>query len=297
MLSKLKDKFSNYDITCILDDYFKYEFKDTYNAIVSVESLHHFEKEKKVSLYKKLYKCLCNDGVFILTDYFSKDDEEEKHFYNELKRLKKEQNIQDNEFYHYDTPLTLNHEIEALKEAGFIVEVIKSWGATSVIKATKPNRILVIGCPGSGKSTLSRKLKEKTNLPLCHLDMIFWNEDKTTVDQETFMNRLTKVVESEKWIIDGNFSTTMELRIKECDTIIFLDFDVETCLEGVKSRIGKKRDDIPWIEEQEDEEFMQFIKDFNRCNRPKILELLDKYQDKNILIFKNREEVNQYFKL
>lgn len=152
-------------------------------------------------------------------------------------------------------------------------------------------RIMIIGCPGSGKSTLSRKLHELTSLPIYYLDMMYWNEDKTTVSKEVFDKRLNDVISKEEWIIDGNYQSSMELRMKACDTIIFLDYDVTTCLSGIKERQGKKRDDMPWIEESDDNEFIEFIKKFNENNRPTILNLLDKYKDKKIYIFNNRKEL------
>ena len=153
-------------------------------------------------------------------------------------------------------------------------------------------KIMVIGCPGSGKSTLSRKLHNITEIPLYHLDMMFWNEDKTTVEKSVFVKRLSEVLTKDSWIIDGNFSSTMEQRMNECDTVIFLDYPTDVCLDGVEKRRGKPRGDIPWIETEEDEEFTEFIKTFNVSRKPAILELLDKYKEKNILIFKSREEAD-----
>ena len=160
---------------------------------------------------------------------------------------------------------------------------------------TQSKRIMVIGCPGSGESTLARQLKKYTNLPLYYLDMMYWNEDKTTVSKEVFNERLHDVLNQDEWIIDGNYQSSMELRMKCCDTIIFLDYNVDTCLSGIKERQGKKREDMPWIEESDDLEFIEFIRRFNEVNRPSILDLLKKYKDKKILILKNRDEVNQCF--
>ena len=139
MLNALKNKFPEKDLTLICGSYFDVPFdENTFDAAVSVESLHHFTKEEKIPLYKKLYKALKDGGYFILTDYFALTDEDEQAFRNELLRLKKEQGIDDNEFYHYDTPLTVEHETEALLEAGFSsVEVLNNWGATFTIKANK----------------------------------------------------------------------------------------------------------------------------------------------------------------
>jgi len=139
MLSALKKKFVDKDITLICDSYFDAPLSENdFDAAVSVESLHHFTKEEKVPLYTKLHMALKDGGYFVLTDYFSLSDEEERMHRQNLIALKAEQGICDDEFYHYDTPLTVQHETEALLEAGFAsVEVLKSWGATYTIKAVK----------------------------------------------------------------------------------------------------------------------------------------------------------------
>ena len=103
-----------------------------------MESLHHFTKAEKVPLYARVRGALKPGGYFILTDYFSETDEEEAFRRSELVRLKREQGAADDEFYHYDTPLTLAHELEALREAGFAdVQVLNRWAATGCIRAAK----------------------------------------------------------------------------------------------------------------------------------------------------------------
>lgn len=157
-------------------------------------------------------------------------------------------------------------------------------------------RIMVIGCPGSGKSTFSRKLHTITGIPLFHLDMMNWNADRTTVDKAVFLARLSDTINKSEWIIDGNYGSTIELRLRECDTIIFLDYPLEVCLEGIKERRGKVRTDMPWVEaeDEEDAEFVEFIKNYNLQSRPQVMELLDKYSSKNIIIFKNRDEADEF---
>lgn len=109
-----------------------------YNAAVSVESLHHFAEEQKLSLYKKLRNALTEDGYFILTDYFAESPFHEKEYFRILNKLKSEQNISDDEFYHYDTPLTVEHETEVLLKAGFSdVKILNNWGATFTLKAIR----------------------------------------------------------------------------------------------------------------------------------------------------------------
>ena len=155
-------------------------------------------------------------------------------------------------------------------------------------------KVIVIGCPGSGKSTVSRALHNKTGIPLYHLDMMYWNADRTTVENSVFLERLSAVLEKDEWIIDGNYSSTMELRMVACDTVIFLDYPLEICLDGIKERRGKPRSDMPWIETEEDAEFIEFIKSYNEQQKPKVLELLEKYSDKNIVIFKSREQTDAF---
>ena len=139
MLSTLKKKFADKDITLIYGSYFDVPFgMSLFDGAVSVESLHHFTKAEKIPLYTKLHKALKDGRYFVLTDYFSLTDEEEQMHRQNLIELKAAQGIADDEFYHYDTPLTVRHETEALLEAGFSsVMVLKNWGATYTIKAVK----------------------------------------------------------------------------------------------------------------------------------------------------------------
>jgi len=139
MLNVLKKKFTDKNLNLILGSYFDLPFGiEIYDAAVSVESLHHFTKEEKIPLYAKLNKALKDNGYFILTDYFALSEEDERTYREELLRLKKLQGIADNEFYHYDTPLTVEHEKEALINAGFSsVEVLKNWGNTFTLRANK----------------------------------------------------------------------------------------------------------------------------------------------------------------
>ena len=155
-------------------------------------------------------------------------------------------------------------------------------------------KIIVIGCPGSGKSTFARALHDKTGIPLYHLDMMYWNADKTTVEKSVFLERLSAVLKNNEWIIDGNYGSTMELRMAACDTVIFLDYPLDICLDGIKERRGKPRSDMPWIETEEDEEFIEFIKNYNEQQKPKVIELFEKYSDRNIIIFKSREQADAF---
>lgn len=157
-------------------------------------------------------------------------------------------------------------------------------------------KIIVIGCPGSGKSTFSKALHDKTGIPLFRLDMMFWNADKTTVEKSVFRQRLSNTIQKDEWIIDGNYGSTIELRLQACDTVFFLDYPLDVCLDGVKSRRGKIRTDMPWVEAENEEntEFIEFIENYNSKSRPTVMDLLYKYSHKEIYIFKNRSEADEF---
>lgn len=155
-------------------------------------------------------------------------------------------------------------------------------------------KVMIIGCPGSGKSTFARALQAATGLPLYYLDMLYWNADKTTVSKEVFRGRLREILDTDAWILDGNYGSTMEMRLEKCDTVFFLDFPVAVCLGGIQARFGKPRADMPWVETEEDAEFLNFIKAFEAESKPKILTLLAQHPEKQVITFRSREESATY---
>lgn len=158
-------------------------------------------------------------------------------------------------------------------------------------------KVIVIGCPGSGKSYFSRRLRDGTGLPLHYLDQIWHKADRTNISREEFDKKLEDILSNEQWIIDGNYARTLELRLKACDTVFLLDLPLEVCLRSAESRIGEKREDLPWVEEEFDEEFHQFIIDFPQDTLPEIYHLLELYKnEKRIIIFRSRDEVNEYIR-
>ncbi len=157
------------------------------------------------------------------------------------------------------------------------------------------NRVIIIGPGGAGKSYFSKQLAGITNLPLYHLDNIFWKEDWTHISRDEFDKKLLEILEKDEWIIDGDYSRTYEIRMKYADTIYFLDFPLEVALAGVESRIGKPRDDIPWREDIFDPEFKQLIMNWYKNTLPVLRKLLGQYKEiKNIIVFKTREEIDSF---
>lgn len=139
MLDALRRKFVHRDITLIQGSYFQVPLGEgLFDAAVSVESLHHFTLAEKLPLYQKLRAALKDGGYFILTDYFALSEEEEQRCRAELLRLKAAEGLSDSALYHYDTPLTIAHEREALLRAGFSsVTVLNRWGSTATLRAER----------------------------------------------------------------------------------------------------------------------------------------------------------------
>ena len=156
-------------------------------------------------------------------------------------------------------------------------------------------KIIVIGCPGSGKTTFSEKLRDKIGLPLFYLDAIWHKFDRTHISREEFDLRLSEILALDSWIIDGNYSRTIEKRIAACDTVFLFDLPTETCLDGAISRLGKKRPDMPWIDTELDLWLKKEIEEFPTKNLPEIYTLLDKYKYGRMLtVFKSREESDRF---
>ena len=157
------------------------------------------------------------------------------------------------------------------------------------------NKVIVIGCPGSGKTTFAEKLNNITGLPLFYLDAIWHKADKTHISREEFDNKLKEIALLDKWIIDGNYSRTIETRIKMCDTVVLFDLPTDICLMGATERIGKQRNDMPWIDTELDPVLKATIEEFSDKMLPEIYRLLDIYKDgRKIIIFKTRKEADAF---
>ena len=156
-------------------------------------------------------------------------------------------------------------------------------------------RILVIGCPGAGKSWFSRLLRDRTGIPLYYLDQIWHNPDRTHVPEEVFQAKVSEILEKETWIIDGNYVSSLEKRLKYCDTVFYFCFSTEECLAGARRRIGTVREDLPWSETELDPVFAEYIRTFHEKITPKTEKLLEK-TTAQIIRFYDREEENKYIR-
>ena len=156
-------------------------------------------------------------------------------------------------------------------------------------------KVIIIGCPGSGKTTFAQKLRDKIGIPLFYLDAVWHKSDRTHISREEFDACLTEILALGSWIIDGNYSRTVERRISACDTVILFDLPTEVCLDGATSRLGKARVDMPWIDTELDPWLKGEIEEFGTKNLPTLYDLIDKYKDgRDVFIFKSREESERF---
>lgn len=139
MLSKLREKYQGYAIELIEGSYFEVPFKSNfYSTAISFQTMHHFKKEKKLGLYKRLYEALEVGGSYIECDYMVDEQETEDFHFNVLDTYKKDHHIDEDVFLHYDTPCTVSNQMELLEEAGFVgVELLWKEGNTKLIRGFK----------------------------------------------------------------------------------------------------------------------------------------------------------------
>ena len=160
-------------------------------------------------------------------------------------------------------------------------------------------RIMIIGCGGSGKSTLARQLGEKTGLPVVHLDKLFWHPGWVESTKEEIDEKILRIIEEPRWIIDGNYNRTLLMRLEKCDTVIYLDFSRFACLMGVAKRVittyGQVRPDMAdGCPERFDWEFLQWVWNFNKNKRERYYKMLNEAEGIEKIVLKNRRTVKRF---
>ena len=156
-------------------------------------------------------------------------------------------------------------------------------------------KVIVVGPSGAGKSAFSRNLGSLLHLPVTHLDNVYWKKDRTHISREEFDERLETLLAGKRWILDGDYSRTYERRIVAADTVFFLDYPLDTCLEGAARRVGIPRDDLPWVPDEFDADLELSIRRWGDENHETLMGLLERYaQGRTIIIFHSREEGDAY---
>ena len=163
-------------------------------------------------------------------------------------------------------------------------------------------KIAVLGYSGAGKSTLARALSSALTLPCLHLDQVHWLPGWTERAQEESRQIVEEFLEQNtSWIIDGNYSRTMEMRLAKCDTVIYLDFNRWACLRGMCQRVfgnyGKARPDMAQgCPERFDPAFVKWIWNYNKNNRVRNYMYLAQAKHAKTIVLKNRKEVKAFLR-
>lgn len=163
-------------------------------------------------------------------------------------------------------------------------------------------KIIIVGCPGAGKSVLTRRINEFLSYPVMHLDKVYHTGGKSHITREELIKKVEEFANShERWIIDGNYVSTLEMRTQLADTIVVLKIPSETCLENAYSREkdyinkGTNREDMAeGFDGTMTEEFVTSIKNFEKDTLPRINEVLKKYKEKNVVFINNYIELEGF---
>ena len=138
MLLKLEEKYNGKSLNLICGDYFTVPFGGNFDCAISFQTMHHFKKDKKLALYQKIYGSLSSDGVYIECDYMVDTQAEEDLWFSENRRIRAFMGIGEDEFYHYDTPCSVENQVAMLKCAGFVsIEKVMHSGNTVMLVARK----------------------------------------------------------------------------------------------------------------------------------------------------------------
>lgn len=188
------------------------------------------------------------------------------------------------------------------KTRGFIDAIYRIAYERSTL-LTPPSKILIFGNAGVGKTTLSRKLSEKLDIPYLHIDSLYWQKNWLSTPQDIFYDKLKNYIDLHpNFVMDGNYlsSKILDLRLAHADTIIFLDYPTQIALNGIKHREkiyqGRWRTDMAeGCIEKIDQEFLNYVIQFNQTRKPTILSIIQKQAlKKHTFIFTSRQSLNHF---
>lgn len=163
-------------------------------------------------------------------------------------------------------------------------------------------RIMVIGCSWSGKSTFALELGRIKGIEVTHLDRLNWRAGWKEVSRNEFDRQLDEVLKKDSWIIDGNYSRTMEKRLEKAQVVFRFRLSTAACLYGyfsrlIKGKLGKKRIDMAeGCSERFDLDFVRFIAGFENDNAERTEKLLEKYPHVKVIRFNSRRQAEKFLK-
>lgn len=163
-------------------------------------------------------------------------------------------------------------------------------------------KILVIGSSGAGKSTFARRLHDATGIRLINLDRLYWKPNWTeTTDKSEWRRTIENALQGDAWILDGNYSGTLEMRLAKCDTVIYLDVPRATCVYRILKRVvvyrkNTRPDMADGCDEHFNWEFVKIVWNYPTRSKPKTEALLEKFEnEKNIFRLRSKKEIEDFF--
>ncbi|MDR0948737.1 MAG: DNA topology modulation protein [Lachnospiraceae bacterium] len=163
------------------------------------------------------------------------------------------------------------------------------------------NRIMIIGCCGSGKTTLANELSKILNLQVFHLDKLYWKPGWIESTKEEWIEKQKSIVKNNDWIIDGNYAGSLDIRLNRCTSVIFLDYSRWICVYRIFKRLlyafGKTREDMAeGCRERINFQFFRFVWNFRKKSRHKIIEKMEMYNNIQKLILRTPKETKTFTK-
>jgi adenylate kinase family enzyme len=161
------------------------------------------------------------------------------------------------------------------------------------------NRIIVLGSSGSGKSTLARRIGDLLALEVIHLDSYYWQPNWTATPEEEWAQKVAELLKRDRWVMDGNYPSSLELRVAHADTVIFLDqrrwICLWRCLKRFVMHRGENRPELAeGCNEKIDLDFLKWIWNYPRDVKPQIESVLERHSEKQVVWLRRSEEVDAF---
>lgn len=160
-------------------------------------------------------------------------------------------------------------------------------------------KIIIVGSCGAGKTTIAKQISEKFNLPLINLDQLYWRPGWMRTPREEWREKVAELVKKEKWVMEGNYQNTFDIRFPACDTVVILDVNRFVCFWRIwKRRFLRNRiDKLNMCDEKVNLELMMWVLwDYPGRGKRTIKRFLSEYNIK-LIVIKTNKDIFDFLKL